>query len=159
MIDSGKVKSYEPLIASEVEKAYANSRFYQTAFFLQHGGISVHQHCVSVAYLSCWIAWRLHLKVEYSSLIRGALLHDYFLYDWHDKDSSHKLHGFHHAKTALKNASLDFELTEIEKDIIAKHMFPLNIKLPKYRESYIVTLADKICSSYEVLYGNACFAV
>ncbi len=127
--------------------------------YIQHGETSTLEHCIAVSYMSYYIAKRLHIRCDYHSLIRGALLHDYFLYDWHDKDSSHKLHGFHHAKTALKNASLDFELTEIEKDIIAKHMFPLNIKLPKYRESYIVTLADKICSSYEVLYGNACFAV
>lgn len=65
---------------------------------------------------------------------------------------NHIRHGLAHARTALENASHDFELTPIEKDIIEKHMFPLNIKLPKYRESYLVTIADKICSSYETIY-------
>lgn len=152
MIDSGKVKSYEPLIASEVEKAYANSRFYQTAFFLQHGGISVHQHCVSVAYLSCWIAWRLHLKVEYSSLIRGALLHDYFLYDWHDERGGHRLHGFRHPRRALWNAREDFELTPVEANIILRHMFPLTPVPPCYLEGWIVCAADKLCTLWEILH-------
>ena len=79
------------------------------------------------------------------------LFRSYFLYDWHVANDSHKWHGFSHAQTALNNASKDFELTNIEMDIIAKHMFPLNIKPPKYRESYIVSLADKICSSYETI--------
>lgn len=127
--------------------------------YIQHGHTSTLEHCIAVAYISYYIVRKFNIRCDYDSLLRGALLHDYFLYDWHDKDSSHKWHGFHHAATALRNAALDFELTEIEKDIIAKHMFPLNIRLPRYRESYIVCLADKICSSYEVLYGNACFAV
>lgn len=30
-------------------------------------------------------------------------------------------------------------------------MFPLTLKLPKYRESYIVLLADKYCAIYETI--------
>ena len=59
----------------------------------------------------------------------------------------------------MKITSYLGEGDDIEKDIIVKHMFPLNIKLPRYRESYIVTIADKICSSYEVIYGVPCFAM
>ena len=54
------------------------------------------------------------------SLVRGALLHDYFLYDWHIPDESHKWHGVTHAGDALKNARRDFELNEIEQDMISK---------------------------------------
>ena len=125
--------------------------------YIQHGDVTVFDHCIAVAEYSCRIAEFLHLSVNRKVLIRGALLHDYFLYDWHDRDAAHKWHGFHHAAVALKNASKDFELTDIEMDIIAKHMFPLNIKLPRYKESYIVSLADKICSSYEVICKRACY--
>ena len=38
---------------------------------------------------------------------------------------------------------------DIERDIIKRHMFPLNIRPPKYRESWIVCLADKICAVNE----------
>lgn len=127
--------------------------------YIQHGSTSCLEHCVAVAYISFCIAKKLHIRCDYNSLIRGALLHDYFLYDWHVKDESHKWHGFHHAKKALVNASRDFDLTPIEMDIIEKHMFPLNLKLPKYRESYIVNTADKICSFYETLWGTPCFSM
>jgi uncharacterized protein len=37
-----------------------------------------------------------------NSLIRGALLHDYFLYDWHKGKNRKKLHGFRHPGIAVK---------------------------------------------------------
>ena len=47
------------------------------------------------------------------------------------------------------NADRDFGLNEIEKDIISKHMFPLTFMPPRYRESVLVTLADKWCAICE----------
>jgi len=104
--------------------------------------------------MSCQIAWKLHLNVTYPSLIRGALLHDYFLYDWHERSRDHRLHGFFHPRRALKNAREDFELTSIESDIILRHMFPLNPVPPKYLESWIVCIADKVCTMREILSFN-----
>ena len=54
--------------------------------FIQHGDVSVYEHSLRVAYLSIKIASKFHLRVNIRSLIRGALLHDYFLYDCHVKD-------------------------------------------------------------------------
>lgn len=87
-----------------------------------------------------------------SSLIRGAMLHDYFLYDWHDEEHCglSRLHGFRHARIAYNNASSDFEISRKSGDIILKHMFPLNLTPPRCRESIIVSLVDKMCSVYEV---------
>ena len=118
--------------------------------FIQHGDVSIYHHCVNVAILSLKISNKLHLKVNKKSLIRGALLHDYFLYDWHKSGKTHKMHGFTHAKTALKNASYEYELNKVEKDIIKKHMFPLNIRPPRYKESIIVSISDKICAIKEI---------
>ena len=117
--------------------------------FIQHGSISCYDHSLNVAKKSLIIAGFLliFIKINEKSLIRGALLHDYFLYDWHK--SGHRLHGFFHAKRALKNAESDFKLNDIEKNIIKRHMFPLNICPPKYRESWIVCLADKLCAVEE----------
>ena len=58
---------------------------------------------------------------------------------------------FSHAQTALKNARKDFELGEIEQDVIQKHMFPLNLKPPKYKESVLVCVADKISALDETI--------
>lgn len=122
--------------------------------FIQHGNISCYEHSISVAYMSVWLAQKFKFSVDMKSLIRGALLHDYFLYDWHIPDKSHRLHGFFHAKTALKNAKRDFTINELEADIILKHMFPLNLKPPRYKESIIVNIADKICAICEIFNLN-----
>lgn len=38
----------------------------------------------------------------------------------------------------------------MEMDIIKSHMFPINMKIkPRYKESYVVTLVDKIACGYE----------
>ncbi len=52
---------------------------------------------------------------------------------------------------------MDFSINKIEEDIILKHMFPLNIDIPKYRESWIVTVADKISASIEFIEGAKMF--
>ena len=119
--------------------------------FLQHGKVSVYTHSVRVAVLSLFLAELLRVKVNEEVMMRGALLHDYFLYDWHEKDDSHRWHGFSHARAALKNAKKDFQLGEIEQDVIQKHMFPLNLKPPKYKESVLVCLADKLSALEETI--------
>ncbi len=89
-------------------------------------------------------------KVDLHSLVRAALLHDYFLYDWHDwDDGAHRLHGFTHGQAALRNAVRDFRLNAIERDSIACHMFPMTLKPPSYIEGYLVTMADKISATRE----------
>ena len=122
--------------------------------FTQHGNTTVFEHCVSVAKFSLLMAQYLEkmfkLKFDKDSLVRAALLHDYFLYDWHDKTvPGHNIHGFTHPRTACNNADRDFGLNEVEKDIICKHMFPLTFMPPRYRESVLVTLADKWCALCE----------
>ena len=119
--------------------------------YKQHGMTSIFSHSVNVACVSVWLAARLHLRVDERAMIRGALLHDYFLYDWHVSAKEHRWHGFRHAGTALANASRDFELGDVERDVIRKHMFPLNPALPRYRETVIVTLADKVCAVQEFM--------
>lgn len=129
-------------------------RAQQMKNFTQHGNTSVFEHCVSVAKFSLLMAQYLEkrFKVEFDkdSLVRAALLHDYFLYDWHDKSiPGHNIHGFTHPRTACMNADRDFGLNEVEKDIISKHMYPLTFMPPKHRESVLVMLADKYCAICE----------
>lgn len=119
--------------------------------FIQHGNVTVYNHSLNVAIECIKIAYKLNIPVDIQSLTRGALLHDYFLYDWHVSDKSHRLHGFTHAKTALNNAKKEYELTKIEENMIYCHMFPLNIRIPKYRESIILCIADKIVATKETI--------
>lgn len=121
---------------------------------LQHGAVTTYEHSIAVACLSVKIADRLHLwhHVNLRSLVRAALLHDYFLYDWHEKDNgSHRLHGFRHPYTAERNARADFELDDIVSNSIRTHMFPLTPIPPKYLEGVIVNIADTLCAIRETL--------
>lgn len=131
-----------------------NSRLMETNNFIQHGSTSCLLHTVAVAFLSIRISEIMNININKKDLIRGALLHDYFLYDWHDGKKERRIHGFTHPNAALKNAMEDFELTECERDIIQKHMFPLTPTPPKFKESIIVCIADKICSLYETFNRN-----
>ena len=140
---------------AKLEELCKQSRLLESHRYMQHGDTSVFRHSVSVAYFSYYLALKMNAPVDIHSLVRGALLHDYFLYDWHEKDASHKWHGFHHAKKACENAARDIpDLNEIEKDMIKCHMFPLNIVPPKYMEGWILCCADKICSGAETVKGR-----
>jgi uncharacterized protein len=85
------------------------------------------------------------------------MLHDLFLYDWRIKSEQHtSLHAFKHPFIALENSKKIFNLNMKEEDIIIKHMWPVTLKLPKYFESYVVTLVDKFCALKESLqYANS----
>lgn len=131
-----------------------SSRILENKFFIQHGTTTVFTHCRNVALLSLKISEIFGIPVDRKSLARGALLHDYFLYDWHDKSKCPRLHGFKHPAIALKNAVEFFDLNDIEKDIIKNHMFPLTIRPPRTAEGFIVTISDKLCSLYETFKLN-----
>jgi len=116
---------------------------------LQHMESSRYEHCYEVAYYTYKITKKL--KLDYISATRGAMLHDFYFYDWRNKgvDGQKRFHAYRHPRIALNNANENFELNEIEKDIILKHMWPLTIRFPRYFESFIVTLVDKYCATKE----------
>ena len=119
--------------------------------FIQHGDYSVYEHSISVAVYCRRIVYYFNIDVDIRSLVRGALLHDYFLYDWHIYNPENRGHATRHAGRALKNALEDFELNDIEKNMIYCHMFPVNIRIPKYKESWILCMADKLSATYETV--------
>ena len=129
----------------------SNETVKQMKNFKQHCNTSCYKHCMQVAYFT-YITCK-KLKLDYVSATRAAMLHDLFLYDWRKKYRNIELSGLHafiHPKIALKNASNIFELNEIEKDIIEKHMWPVTFSFPKYKESYIVTVMDKNSACLEI---------
>ena len=138
------------------EKLEGESRLGMERRYYQHGVTTIFQHSINVACVSCKIAEKYHLDVDYYALIRGALLHDYFLYDWHVKDRSHRFHGFSHPRRALENADKEFQLTETERNMIYCHMFPLTPIPPSTKEAWIVCVADKICALSETMMPLLC---
>ena len=116
---------------------------------IQHINSSRYAHCREVAFYTFLICKKLNL--DYISAARGAMLHDFYFYDWRNKhvEGQKKFHLFRHPRIALENALDIFKLNDLEKDIIAKHMWPLTISLPRFAESYIVTFVDKYCATKE----------
>lgn len=126
------------------------------SLYFQHGTTTVHKHSRNVAYYSLLLAKRLEekfgIKFNYNNLIIGAFLHDLFLYDWHEKDASHRLHGYRHPTTASINAKRICNVNEDVLKIIKSHMWPLTLtKVPKTREAFIVCLVDKIMAINETI--------
>ena len=138
-----KKSDYFKIVLEYGKDIINNEKYLQQKNFYQHG--------IKVATTAVKIAMKTNAKVNMRSLVRGALLHDFFLYDWHIPDKSHRLHGFTHPYVACRNAEKEFLLNNIERDIIKRHMFPLTPVPPRYKESWIVTAADKLSASYETV--------
>lgn len=118
---------------------------YQKMKVIPHHHGSVFQHCLDVAHLSYRIASKLGLDVD--STVRGALLHDFYLYKFKKREGRNLLaegfrHSRNHPQVAMNNSLRYFELNNKEKDIICNHMFPVG--LPKSWEAWVTTFADKI---------------
>jgi uncharacterized membrane protein/HD superfamily phosphodiesterase len=145
-------KSFEPEYYEIIGEIGEHEEFLKLKEYFHHNS-SIYVHVQDVAYLSYRIC--KFLKLDYHSAVRGALLHDFFLYDWRNHDvpdlPRNQYHGIKHPAIALANARKHFPINEIEADIIRKHMWPLTLVPPKYKESFIVSFADKYLSSKEFI--------
>ena len=138
----------------QLSERYVNAQSYQEMKkYIAHGRISVYEHCINVARLSYKLFSFLKLKDE-ESLVAGALLHDYYLYDWHDKSVKvplFKMHGYTHPFTAAENAARDFKVNDKVRNMICSHMWPLTLRtLPGSKEAWILCLCDKLIALKEV---------
>ena len=135
-----------------------NSTVQQMNNFKQHYETTCFEHCLVASYY-CYL-WCKRFNLDYVSCSRAAMVHDLFLYDWRKRQNDRKgLHAFTHPQTAYENASTLFNLNKKEKDIILKHMWPVTLALPKYKESYILTFVDKYCAlneSYQEIFNRFC---
>jgi len=127
---------------------------------IEHHGNGLYEHSVAVGYHSYRVARVLGL--DYVSVARGALLHDFFTESWQGKKKESKgiqrikdMHGFSHPKTALANARKYFDVNELQEDMIVKHMFPLTPVPPMHLESWIVTAVDKFVATRELIFEKS----
>ena len=105
---------------------------------------NVYDHSVKTAYLCYKHHRRFGSNIDLDEFMRGALLHDFYLYDWHDRDPVHRFHGFTHPRCALNNALSRYpDLTETEQDMILRHMFPLTPVPPQTKAGWLLCFYDK----------------
>ncbi len=114
---------------------------------IEHHGMTRYDHSIRVSYYSYKVSKALHLN--YIETARGGLLHDFFI-SKEDRTSFEKFSStFTHPKLALETAKANFDITKREADMIRSHMFPINISIPKYAESWIVSFIDKLVATSE----------
>ena len=117
---------------------------------IKHHNTTRLDHLLKVSYVSYKIT--KILKLDYKETAIGGLLHDFYN---EEIDScggvKDKLLMFttKHPNEAVENAKRNFKLTEKEINIIKTHMFPVDYKIPKYVESWIVSIVDKVLSTSE----------
>ena len=123
--------------------------------FIQHGNTTTLEHCKNVAWMCFLINERLRLNANEKELVEAALLHDFYLYDWHDGKPIRKTHGFDHPYIACENAVKRFGISNNTRAAIRSHMWPLNItEIPKSRIAVLLCLVDKYISLMEVFRIN-----
>lgn len=115
--------------------------------YIEHHGTSRYTHSLRVSYYSYKISNLCHLDSE--DVARAGLLHDFFFSDQDRSLKDRFLSTFNHPKKACANALELFGLNEREQDIILSHMFHINGRMPKYAESWVVSLTDKLVGFYE----------
>lgn len=150
----------------KIVKPIITSEEFKKRKLMKHHDESVYDHSVAVSFCSYKMAAKRKRDEFfcYNCAIAG-LLHDFYPRAWqysetlellepsfsarfNDKANNRDLHGFTHARDALKNSRKFYKkyLTPQIEDAILRHMFPLNPYPPKFIEGWYITLADKIVS-------------
>ena len=140
-------KEVEKRYRKEVEQIINNKDFQKLRYYKQHNWSDRLMHSINVSYLSWLMARRLGCDAKAAA--RAGLLHDFCLYDFHEKPADGEHQAFLHPKVAAENSMEHFDISEKERDAILSHMFPLG-PLPKSREAWLITIADKICAAAEL---------
>lgn len=130
-----------------VKEMLENESYMELQEYAHHGEEDIIMHNMQVASLTFKLAKTFKLDVR--SATRGAMLHDFFHYNW--KEYKKGVFDFRHTRNhpiiSLENAKANFEINDVEADIIVKHMFPLTPALPKYKEAFLVTFCDKMVAT------------
>lgn len=121
--------------------------------FQAHRGTSVYDHSVGVMRVSLRMAARFHMReARMRRLAVAAMLHDFYLYDYHGRRTLDGWHAWRHPAVALENASRLFELEPDVRNAIRAHMFPGTLfHVPRYSIGWVVSVSDKLCAVLELL--------
>ncbi len=113
-----------------------------------HGPVTTLDHSLFVAFSTYRVARLLRMDVH--AAVRGALLHDLYLYDSRDKSAHPGNQCFGTPRFAARNAAALTPLSDKEQNIILSHMWPLGGALPRSLEAWVVDLVDTVCAGLEM---------
>ncbi|MBO4541269.1 MAG: HD domain-containing protein [Bacilli bacterium] len=116
-----------------------------------HRGSNCYLHSFRVARLAIKRALR-RKEADLDTILLGAILHDYYLYDWRVERDKMLFHARRHPHIAAENAERDFGIHEPVKRVIETHMWPFNLThFPSSKEARIISWADKTIYWKEIL--------
>ena len=147
-----KITSEEQNRLESIYQAFLNDeKILRMKDISMHRGSNCYLHCFKVAKKA--IKKSLNRKdINLEVVLLGAILHDYYLYDWRKDYSKLKGHGKNHPDIAINNAIKDFNISDEVKRVIKTHMWPINIKeFPNTKEAKIVSISDKAVTIVESL--------
>jgi uncharacterized protein len=151
----GGTDKEEQLYAEIVQEYIQDHEWLKLMAYTHHKNTSRLMHCMHVSYLCFLSAYRSHW--DYRSAAIGGLLHDFCLFN--KKEYAVKNYRdiwcFYHPQEALKLAESKYELSDVARDIISKHMFPVALSFPRHRETWLIAYWDKYCAVREYLYKPA----
>lgn len=136
-------KEYLSIVAPIIN----NSEFKKRKKWKHHEDVSLYEHLVAVSFLSYKICKKRGWNYKDAAI--GGLLHDFYYKAWQEnimkKNKFFKQHGFIHAKQSMYNSYRTFPkfMNKRIANIIQRHMFPLNIVPPRYKEGWVVCYVDK----------------
>ena len=121
--------------------------FRRMKYHRHHVRSNARDHSIKVAFLCYLYHKKFSPPFDLREFVRGALLHDYYLYDWHDRAKGTRLHLFTHPRRALHNVRNHYhDLTKMQKDMILHHMFPLTPVPPLTRAGWLLWFYDKVAA-------------
>ena len=139
-----KDKEYKRIV-----KDILRNNEFKKLYNIEHHGISRYEHLLKISYYSYVVAKKL--KLDYKSVARAGILHDFYL-DGDERSKKRKfLDTFTHPRKALMTSKTIFKLNAMEENIIVSHMFPIYPTLPKYKESFLVSIVDKVLGLKEMM--------
>ena len=131
-----------------------SDKFQESFEQLHHYKTTVGDHTLGVAAEAVKICMRHNITDEKTldNVVTSCLCHDLSLSGREDKYQNNLetliRHPDHSAQAYM---DLTGETDERVLNAIRSHMFPLKPHIPKHKESWILTLADKISSSMDIL--------
>lgn len=146
-------ESNKKFFIEEIKKIIYTEPFLELKKYPHHGTIPIYTHVIKVAYFSYRYAMKHQIHINEQELIRSALLHDLYFYDWHDRHNGIHLHGLFHPAKAIQNAKRLYHISPKEVRHMAHHMFPLTLIPPTTKEGWIICYCDKLAahSDYKAL--------
>lgn len=129
-----------------ISDIYNDSNFAVMDKYEHHNTYTRLDHCIHVSYST--YLWLKKLAPGYRYMreaCRGALLHDFFLYEWHTENPFPVpcMHAWKHPERAYLDAKKYFNISPVEKHIILTHMYPLYLGIPSSKAAWMVIWFDK----------------